>query len=246
MVKRIYNLKIEKLPPKQLNIMKLAPATVKLPTNIDLRNKMPVIYDQGEIGSCTANALCGLIGYDKPGFCGSRLFVYYNERLLEKSIPYDVGSTLSDGIKTFQIYGVCPESIWPYIPFRFATKPTANCYQDALKEKALRIQNILCDLISMKKCLISGFPFVIGICVYDSFETDEVANTGMVPMPESSETLLGGHAVLCCGYDDEKQCWIMRNSWGVNWGIKGYFYLPYAYLTNPSLASDAWTITLMQ
>jgi C1A family cysteine protease len=110
----------------------------------------------------------------------------------------------------------------------------------------LKVQNILCDLNSMKKCLLSGFPFVIGICVYDSFESHEVANTGMVPLPKPSETLLGGHAVLCCGYDDVKQCWIMRNSWGVNWGNKGYFYLPYAYLTNPSLASDAWTITLMQ
>jgi C1A family cysteine protease len=247
MVKRVYNVKIEKLPSSHLTLLKATPSpSTSLPTLIDLRPKMPPIYDQGHLGSCTANALCALIGYDKPGFCGSRLFVYYNERKLENDIPDDAGATLADGIKTLTVHGVCPESEWPYNPYQFAIKPPAKCYQDALKEKALKVQNVLCNLQSMKNCLASGFPFVVGIAIYESFESIQVASNGVVPMPKPNESCLGGHAVVCVGYDDSKKSWIMRNSWGTSWGLKGYFYLPYAYLTTASLASDAWTITLMQ
>jgi len=242
MSKKTYNVKIERLHPSKLTLMDLKPVT-KLPDCVDLRPKMPPIYDQGQLGSCTANALCGVVGYDKPGFNGSRLFVYYNERKLENDIPDDAGASLSDGIKTLQTYGVCSEKKWPYIISQFAVKPPTKCYQDGLLNKALKVQNIHCDLTSMKNCLISGFPFVIGISVYQSFESQQVAATGIVPMPAPNEKCLGGHAIVCVGYDDSKQSWIMRNSWGTNWGIKGYFYLPYNYLTNPNLASDAWTVT---
>ena len=245
MTKRIYNLKIEKLPRTHLKLMALPPRQ-NLPPIVDLRPKMPPIYDQGQLGSCTANALCSLVGYDKPGFCGSRLFVYYNERKLENTIPQDAGATLADGIKTLQIYGVCPETQWPYTPDQFAVKPPPKCYQNALKEKALKVQNIMDTLITMKNCLVSGFPFVVGISIYQSFESPQVATTGIVQMPQPNERCLGGHAVVCVGYDDSNQRWIMRNSWGTSWGLKGYFYLPYDYLTTPSLASDMWTITSMQ
>jgi C1A family cysteine protease len=96
----------------------------------------------------------------------------------------------------------------------------------------------------MKACLASGYPFIFGFTVYDSFESDAVAKTGIVPMPSKTELVLGGHAVMAVGYDDSKKWFIVRNSWGEDWGDKGYFYIPYDYLTNKNLASDFWTIKL--
>jgi C1A family cysteine protease len=98
----------------------------------------------------------------------------------------------------------------------------------------------------MKNCLASGFPFTFGFSVYQSFETKEVAQTGIVPLPQPNETLLGGHCVVAVGYDDEKQLFKCRNSWGTDWGDKGYFYMPYQYMSNPNLVSDLWTIQIME
>jgi C1A family cysteine protease len=78
--------------------------------------------------------------------------------------------------------------------------------------------------------------------VFSGLESEEVAQTGVVPMPEEDEKSLGGHAIVCVGYDDKKKVWIMRNSWGETWGDKGYFYLPQEYLTDANIASDFWTI----
>ena len=97
-------------------------------------------------------------------------------------------------------------------------------------------------MTSMKNSLINNDPFVVGIAIYESFETYKVFKTGMVPMPTSTEKLLGGHAVVCVGFDDIKQVWIMRNSWGINWGDRGYFYLPYLYLLDSHLSTDLWII----
>lgn len=98
----------------------------------------------------------------------------------------------------------------------------------------------------MKNCLNQGFSFVIGFLVYPSFESPMVAKTGMVPLPKPNEVSLGGHAITIVGYDDSKNSFYARNSWGLNWGLKGYFYIPYSYLSNPNLASDAWTIMVME
>lgn len=238
-INRIYNLKINRIPT--LNI-KDNPVPPNIPQNVDLRSKFGPIYDQGLLGSCTANALCGLITYNNPTFFGSRLFLYYNERKLENNIPDDTGAYLSDGILSLEKYGICLESDWPYIISQFAVKPPDQCYIDALNHRAIKVSNINNNLTDMKHNLINGSPFVVGIQVYSSFESALVTQTGLVPMPTISDTLLGGHAVVCVGYDDDKQHWIIRNSWGINWGDKGYFYLPYDYLVNSSLTSDLWCI----
>jgi C1A family cysteine protease len=215
-----------------------------LPKIIDLRSKFGPVYDQGYIGSCTACALCGLLQYLNPKFLGSRLFVYYNERKLENNIPDDSGAPLENGMLCLQKYGVCKEIDWPYIPNKFAVKPPDKCYKDALKHLVLKVENISDTLINLKSHLVLGFPFIVGIQIYKSFESTRVYKTGIVPIPNiNKEILLGGHAVVCVGYNDNTQQWIMRNSWGSSWGINGYFYLPYAYLFIPNLAGDMWTIT---
>jgi C1A family cysteine protease len=243
--KNIYNLKVERQPEHLLDYLQI-PKVCRLPTKVDLRSKMPPVYDQGNLGSCTAQALCGLVGYDNPEIHGSRLFVYYNERVLENHVSQDTGATLADGIKTLQKHGVCEETLWPYNPANFAVCPPKTCYNAALQHVALQVKNIRNDLTTMKSSLCNGCPFVVGFLVYKSFESAYVTKTGYVPMPSAREQLLGGHAVVCVGYDDTKNVFIMRNSWGTNWGDKGYFYLPYAYLTSTKLASDLWNIIKMK
>lgn len=229
-----------------------APAAVlrKLPAQIDLRKQCPPVYDQGELGSCTANAIGGAIEFDRmkqhlSDFVPSRLFIYYNERVMEGTVDSDSGAQIRDGIKSVAKQGACPEKEWPYDINKFTVKPPAQCYQDALKDRAVSYSRLTHNLNQMKGCLASGFPFVFGFTVYESFESQTVAQTGHAPMPQPNEQVLGGHAVLAVGYDDSHQWFLVRNSWGTQWGMQGYFTLPYAYLIDPNLADDYWTIRLI-
>jgi len=236
-----------------------APAEVlaKLPRKIDLTRKCPEIYDQGAIGSCTANAISGAIEFDQMKqqlpevFTPSRLFIYYNERAMENTINEDSGAMIRDGIKSVAKEGACPETMWPYDPTPFppnphlTKKPSRRCYQEALRHTAVEYQRLPRNISQMKGCLASGYPFVFGFTVYESFESDEVADTGKVPMPSLSEHVLGGHAVLAVGYGDKEGRFQMRNSWGTDWGSNGYFTMPYAYLLDDNLSDDFWKITLV-
>ena len=246
MCKHIYNLIIKKEHSSKLNFLHLQMNT-NLPSLIDHRQKFGNIYDQGNLGSCTSNALCGLVEYIRKGFYGSRLFLYYVERMIDNSISTDSGATLEDGIKCLKKYGLCNEKYWPYIIKKFKMRPNANCFKIAKKHQVLKVANIKNDLISMKKSLAQNHPFVFGIYVYESFENDNVTQTGYVPNPDiNNETLLGGHALVCVGYDDSKNVFIVRNSWGTEWGDNGYCYIPYSYLTNDSLTSDLWCILKLE
>lgn len=236
-----------------------APAVLtRLPVRINLTSQCPAVYDQGEIGSCTANAIGGTIQFDqmkqklRTAFLPSRLFIYYNERVMEHTIAQDSGAMIRDGIKSVARQGVCPEKIWPYdgSPFppnaRLTKKPSPACYKEARKHTAVQYQRVPRNLSQMKGCLASGYPFVIGFTVYESFETSIVARTGVVPMPAQREHVLGGHAVMVAGYDDRLGCFRLRNSWGKTWGMKGYFTMPYAYLLDENLSDDFWKITLVK
>lgn len=243
-MKRIYNLSIDRIPQVDLNIRAPPAATLQtLPATVDLRSKMPPVYDQGQLGSCTANAVVALFEYDASAFKGSRLFLYYNARAAIGATSYDSGAYISDCVNSLKTQGLCTEALWPYTISQFRVKPPATTYANALLQRAATVHNINNDFTSMKSSLNAGWPFAVGIAVYSSFETAAVAATGNVPMPRPGETFLGGHAIVCCGYDDKKQCWIMRNSWGPKWGAGGYFFLPYLYLLNSRLSSDLWNIT---
>jgi C1A family cysteine protease len=222
-----------------------------LPASVDLRPQCPPVYDQGELGSCTANATAGALQFERerqnlsPDFVPSRLFIYYNERVIERTTSYDSGAQLRDGIKVVSRLGACPEADWPYVIANFAEQPPENAYADAVLDLAVSYSRVHQTATQMKACLAGGFPFIFGFSVYESFESDTVARTGVVPMPGRREALLGGHAVMAVGYADDQQRFICRNSWGSGWGLQGYFTIPYAYLTDPSLASDFWTIRLV-
>lgn len=240
--------------PDQRDYLYSAPiATLRsLPTSVDLGPLCPGVYDQGELGSCTANAIAGAIEFDqmkqkKPVvFTPSRLFIYYNEREMEGTVDYDSGAMIRDGIKSVAKQGACPEDMWPYIIANFREKPPQRCYEVALENQVVVYRRLVQTLNQMKGCLASGYPFVFGFTVYESFEAPEVASTGEAPMPGPEEKVLGGHAVLAVGYDDARQRFLVRNSWGTGWGAQGNFTMPYAYLTQPGLASDFWTIRLVE
>jgi len=223
-----------------------------LPAAIDLLPQCPKeVYDQGQLGSCTGNAIAGAIEFDEIKqkaadiFTPSRLFIYYNERVMEGTVNSDAGAQIRDGIKTVAKQGACHEQICPYDITKFRAKPSKAAYTDGTKHTAVQYQRLIQSLTEMKGCLAAGYPFVFGFTVYESFESSSVAKTGIVPYPSTGEKVLGGHAVLAVGYDDASQRFIVRNSWGSGWGIKGYFTIPYSYLTDNNLADDFWTIRMV-
>lgn len=225
---------------------KVRKVPAKLPASTDLRLLCSKVEDQGNLGSCTGNALAGALEFleckDQVSFIDfSRLFIYYNERAIEHSIHSDSGAMIRDGIKTLAKQGVCSEDSWPYIISKFDQKPSQKCYSEASKHKINSYHRIL-TLEEMRACLAEGFPFVFGFTVYESFESQQVAKTGVVNMPKKSEAAVGGHAVLAVGYNDSKKRFIVRNSWGTDWGMKGYFTIPYKYIADRNLSDDFWTI----
>jgi C1A family cysteine protease len=239
--------------PDQRDHLYAAPvvALAALPKSVDLRGQCPPIYDQGNLGSCTGNGIAAALQFDrmkqhmKPEFNPSRLFIYYNERVIEHTVDSDSGAMIRDGIKSVAKQGDCSEHSWPYDIARFAEKPPQKCYKEALKYKVVQYQRLIQNVNQMKGCLASGYPIVFGFTVYESFESQQVASTGSVPMPAHGEQLMGGHCVVAVGYDDAHQRFIVRNSWGTSWGMQGYCTMPYAYLMDASLSSDFWTIRLV-
>lgn len=228
-----------------------ATAPIDIPDVVDLRTGCSAIEDQGDLGSCTGHAIVGALEYDENAqreqpIRLSRLFVYYNERMVEGDIMEDGGAQIRDGIKVIAKYGACDETLWPYAPEHFTLKPSMEAYDDGLKHRAIQYRRVLQTEDDLMHALASGFPVVCGIMIYDSFESEQVASDGLVPMPSDSEQCQGGHAVLMVGYDRKRRLFIMRNSWGPDWGDKGYFYLPFDYITSPELAEDFWTVTSIE
>ena len=221
---------------------------VPLPEEVDLRDECTPVYDQESLGSCTGNAIGGAYEFclkkqEKPVFTPSRLYIYYNERWIAGTVDQDSGAYIRDGLKSLNKQGVCDELMWPYLIRKFKEKPSDECYEEGLKHTISdyeRIDNR--SLFLLKQCLAKGIPFIFGFSVFEGFESEEVARTGVVNMPTPGESMVGGHAVLAVGYDDKTKRFIVRNSWGEAWGQKGYFTIPFEYLTNPELADDFWAI----
>jgi C1A family cysteine protease len=205
---------------------------------------MPAVFDQGQLGSCTANALAALMEYHTMTKTAgsyetlSRLFIYFQERYIEGTVNQDAGAYARDGFKSLQKIGVPAEKYWPYDIARFTEKPPQEAYDNAGQYKISEYHRVP-SLTAYKASLAEGLPVAIGFKVYASFESAEVARTGMVPMPQRGEKWLGGHEVLGVGYDDNRKLVICMNSWGTSWGDGGFFYMPYNVFTR--LVMDMWT-----
>ena len=228
------------------------PKVAALAPSVDLRANCSGIEDQGNLGSCTGNAIAGIVEYlcrkAKKSTEVSRLFIYYQERVIEGDVPYDNGAYIRDGIKACNKYGVCTEPLWPYVEARFAARPSQAAYINALTRKAVAYQKCA-NFTAVKSAIASGYPVVIGFDVYDSFESGtwwQPSGSGIMPYPNKhTEQLLGGHAIALVGYNDAigGGCFIGRNSWGTGWGQQGYFYMPYTVIQDTSMSDDFWIIT---
>lgn len=256
----------DKFDPRDLIYEHLASLSFgPTPPAIDMRSLCSPVRDQGAIGSCTGFAIgTGLrefqenkSGKPKPSVEVSPLFIYYEERKIEGTINQDAGAYIRDGLKVLTKMGVCPEHDYPYpadantqppgspiLLAEIAKAPPAKALKDDQKLKIQSHQRIT-TLFGLKQALAQGNGCVLGIAVYESFESGPAQQTGHIPMPNPNEQLLGGHAVFCCGYMDDANYagggyLIVKNSWGVGFGDKGYIYLPYDYVT-PKLMNDIWT-----
>jgi C1A family cysteine protease len=250
---RKYNLKKEKRDLRDFHFKSVVFASpVELPQAVDLRPFLSPIVDQGQLGSCTANAIVSglreyllLAGHTELVQL-SRLFLYWHERKLEGHIDEDSGAYIRDGMKVLQKIGVSPESDFPYDIRHFTEAPTQRAEADASAYQITDYHRIP-DLYSLKAALAEALPVVIGIQIYESFESAQVAQTGKVPMPrKTKERLLGGHALLAVGYLDrgakpDQGVVIVRNSWGEQWGDQGYCYIPYQMFRDSDLVLDMWT-----
>jgi C1A family cysteine protease len=232
-------------------------AAIGLPSKVDLRPGCPPVYDQGQISDCVGNGVAAGHQFEQIkqdmssstgaiDFIPSRLFIYYGARELEGTTDSDSGAEIRDGIKTAVKQGVCPETMWPHDPRMVTEKPTDGCYQNALTHQVLQYLSVDQTLDEMRSCLAEGYPIIMGFTVYESFENDEVARSGIVNMPEVGEEPVGGHAICAVGYDDTTRRFLVRNSWGSGWGQKGYFTIPYEYFLDLQLASDLWTIRFVE
>jgi C1A family cysteine protease len=231
---------------------RLFSAAEPLPELVDLEPRFPPVYDQLQLNSCTGNSVAGVIEFDSiaqglGSVVPSRLFAYYNGRALEGAANVDGGAQIADVVAGVGQYGIVPESEWPYDPDQVNIQPPAACYTDAAKHVVLDSSRVDQDAGDLEACLADGHPFVFGFVVHSSFESQEVAQSGIVPMPGwFLDPVVGGHAVVVVGYDHAKQLFKVRNSWGQNWGQAGYCYFPYAYLLNQNLSSDFWRILKVQ
>lgn len=222
-----------------------------LPMSVDLSVLCPSVYDQGHIGSCTAQSVSALYQFllkkqDALDPLLSRMFLYYVTREAEGTQTVDRGATLRSTLKAINTYGICTEPTWEYVVDKLFLAPEASAYLEAEKFQTINYKRLEQDLEDMRGCLSAGYPFVFGFAVYDKFMSEYVRLTGIGSLPQPGDIMTGGHAVMAVGYNDNTQTFLIRNSWGDSWGMSGYFTLPYNYLTDVRLAADFWTIELVE
>ena len=237
------------IPDHRDNLYRFVPklTEAQLPPKADLRPSIDWMYDQGNEGSCTAQWASSAVRFERkllklPEIDPSRNFLYWNERKLEGDVETDAGAQIRTGMKVLNQTGICHESLWDYGPSTLFATPAQAAFTDAAKNLVSEYNAVDQNHSDLRACLASGHPFGFGFAVYDSFMSDEVTHTGVVPMPTPAEKQQGGHAVMAVGYDDASRMYIVMNSWSEKWGDKGYFYMPYAYLEDPNLSDDFWTI----
>lgn len=216
-----------------------------LPDLVDLTDICPPVMDQGQLGSCTAHAVTAALRYNlidngETDIFLSRLQLYYDSRALEGTVDQDAGAEIRDVIKVAAKHGVGRELFWPYDLSKWNEKPAEEVYRDAVNFEALDYQSVETNTRAVKTALYVGHPVVIGVTLFESFESDEVANDGVVPMPGRSEREVGGHCMLVAGYGKKPGYFTVLNSWGASWGDRGWCYLPEQYL--PQYGADFWTI----
>lgn len=216
---------------------------------------MPPVWDQGQVGRCTGEShtaqIMGLrnkLGFDDLNSQEqlSVDFAYFNARRLEGSQGEDAGAQIRDMQSGTLKYGICTDLLHPTNDSSVLLAPSDASYQDGLLRQNIKAMRVPQSELGFKSVLYQGYTINLGFTVYSSFESDAVAKTGIMPIPNSfTEQVLGGHAVLVIGWCllQGHLYLIVRNSWSDKWGDKGYFYMPIAFALNPRFVNDIWTVT---
>ena len=224
----------------------------QLPNTVDLRSLLSPIEEQYTLGSCVGNALASILEYFYFYTFGhrkffSRLFIYYNARMLEDEISHrnatetDSGADLQFAIVSLIKFGCCEEQYWPFYEHLINIQPHEQAYENGQKYRLNEFRRLSNNIYELRECLAQGYPFVMAIKIYSSFASN---HHGFIPMPKSHEkSSQYRHAIVCVGYIHSAKVFIIRNSHGIQWGDRGYGYLPYEYVTDKVLTKDLWTLT---
>jgi C1A family cysteine protease len=172
--------------------------------------------------------------------------LHYNARKMAGTERKNHGAQIRDAMKSLSKQGVCRESEWPYAAQHYAKRPPEIAYTKAQAHQSVWYQRLPHDLAQMKACLAEGYPFVLGLVLYEEFDSWEMRQHGVLHLPEKDAKKVGGHTVLAVGYNEVSQRFMMMNSYGTSWGQKGYFTVPYAYVLKHQLAFDFWTLRAVE
>ena len=219
------------------------------PMSVDLRQHMPAPQDQGDIGSCVAHSVTAALRFIRikagvPDVPLSRLQSYYDYREIEGTVGEDAGGEIRNAIKCAAKIGIAAEDLWPYDADRFCIMPPNEAYTIARPLRGLAYERVPVSMRSLKLALARGFPVVVGLSLYESFESAAVEKTGVVPMPKlKTEGMVGCHAMVCVGYGQRLGYFTVRNSWGADFGVGGNCFIPESYLGSTLYASDFWQVT---
>lgn len=235
------------------------PKSASLPKSVDLRQGFGEVRNQGPLGSCTAFALTGIVEYmlkksGKPYHDLSELFLFYYTRYQERkrkglsSLPPEKdGGSYFDAIAALSEYGICEETLWPYEVGKVDFNPSPEAVANAAKIKVVKAKNVKRNVADIKSALAEGYPVAVSVRLFESF-TDE--RHGFVVLPSDDEIAEGkvksghdGHAMVICGYRDDQNIFIVRNSWGKEFGDRGYCFMPYAYFEDERLTNMACVVT---
>lgn len=239
-MKRVYGWQPQPIDERDFKFLATLPKA-NLPKAFNLLQNMPIVYDQGSLGSCTANAIGTLVDYEL-NILPSRIFVYYNERAMIGTVNEDSGAFLRDGMKSINKLGVCEDELCPYVIEDFAKKPKESAYENALNYRTSSYKAVAQTENAIKSALVAGHPIAFGFLVKESFESTRVSKSGFY-RPKPDEKIMGGHAVVICGYAGKNV--LIRNSWGSKWGKGGNFTMPFSEVLDPKISSDFWIINSM-
>jgi C1A family cysteine protease len=242
-----------------------------LPDSVDLSFWCSPVSDQGTIKSCSAHAGAALVEYFSKRYLNdykpvSTRFLYKIARnLMERK--GDTGASLRETIKAMVTFGIPPEAYWRYEEANFDEEPTSFCYSFAQNYQTLSYfrldhPNVVSHelLTRIKIALAAGFPCMFGFTIHKSIYDSFNVKRGYIPYPgkppqnlTQPDEVISGHAVVAVGYHDYKQikhsnsddfstgALLIRNSWGTQWGLSGYGWLPYDYVLN-GLTADWWSL----